>query len=423
MSFLYCARHGARKRYAPILGGLLLLLPEIAAAQSLSLSDVLARAASRDLTVAVTEAQLQSVAAGVEQAKVGPRPVVGVDVEDFAGTGPYSPVDRSQATAFYERTWERGGKRDARINAARSEGSVTQQRGRIRTLDLLAQVQIAWVEALAADAQIVVAEERLATAQRVESEVARRVSRALDPLFAGERARTAVAQARIARDQAVTAANIARANLAAWWGGSADFQLDRSAFEHISSGTSSGDTPDIELLAAQRDAADARIRLEEAKGVSDPTLRAGVRHFGEGNEFALIVGGSIPLGSRQANRGNVERARADRLAAEAEMAVARVERERELRRLQAEQAMIATEVSRIDREILPSAQRAVTLVRDGFNRGGTAFTFLEVNQAQQAVIDARTRRIDLLRRLHLDGARIDRLIGRHSSLIASVENR
>src|SRR3546814_14959088 len=60
-----------------------------------------------------------------------------------------------------------------------------------------------------------------------------------------------------------------------------------------------------------------------------------------------------------------------------------------------------------DREVLPSAERAVVLVRDGFNRGGTAFTFLEVAQAQQAVIDARTRRLELFRRYHLDGVRHD----------------
>jgi cobalt-zinc-cadmium efflux system outer membrane protein len=148
-----------------------------------------------------------------------------------------------------------------------------------------------------------------------------------------------------------------------------------------------------------------------------------VRHFGQGNDVALVIGGSIPLGGKQHGRGNVERARAERLAAEAELAVVRVERKREIDRLLAQRAAIVTEIGRIDREVLPSAERAVVLVRDGFNRGGTAFTFLEVAQAQQVVIDARTRRIDLLHRYHLDGVRLDRLAGRHASLIASAENR
>src|SRR3546814_1610422 len=84
------------------------------------------------------------------------------------------------------------------------------------------------------------------------------------------------------------------------------------------------DIVDLGLLDAERQAAEARIKLAEANSVTDPTVRAGVRHFGQGNEVALVVGGSIPLGGRQANRGNVESAQAERLAAEAELAVARV---------------------------------------------------------------------------------------------------
>src|SRR3546814_13812609 len=89
--------------------------------------------------------------------------------------------------------------------------------------------------------------------------------------------------------------------------------------------------PYTTLFRAQ--AAEARIKLAEANSVTDPPVRAGVRHFGQGNEVALVVGGSIPLGGRQANRGNVERAQAERLAAEAELAVARVERKRKIDRL------------------------------------------------------------------------------------------
>src|SRR3546814_15257139 len=88
----------------------------------------------------------------------------------------------------------------------------------------------AWVVVLAAEAAIPVADERLAVGQRLEREVARRVGRALDPLFAGERAHTAVAQARIARDQAVETARIARASLAAWCGGGPDFRIDARTF-------------------------------------------------------------------------------------------------------------------------------------------------------------------------------------------------
>jgi cobalt-zinc-cadmium efflux system outer membrane protein len=394
------------------------------AAQDLGLSDVLARASRADPSQEVTGARVAAGEASIRQAEVGPRPVIGVDVEDFAGTGPYSPVDRSQTTAWYERTWERGGKREARIGAARAELSAVALRGRLRTLDYLAQVQTAWVEALAAQAAVTIADERLAFAERNARDIGYRVDRAIDPLFADERARTAVAQARIALDQARETARIARASLAAFWGGSEAFGLDLAPFQALAPvAYEAADMPDLALLAAERDTADARLQLEEARSVADPTLRAGVRHFGQGNEVALVVGGSIPLGSRSANRANVERARSERGAADAEIAVARLERQREIDRLSAERRAVAAEIGRIDREMLPGAERTVAMIRTGFNRGGTAFTLLELAEAQRVVTDARARRVELLRRFHLAGVRLDRLTGRHLSLVASAENR
>lgn len=392
-------------------------------AQNLSLDEALSRVATSDPAVAANAARLEAADAAILQADVRPRDVVGVDFEDFAGTGPYSPLERSQTTGWYERTWERGGKREARIGAARADVAVVGQQNRLRLLDRLARVQAAWVEALAAEAAIPVAEARLADLKRVELDVVRRVTGALDPWFAAERARTQVTQAEIAVDQSREAARIARTNLAVWWGGTADFRLDTATFQRIDlSVPQTDEIADVAVIAAELAAAEAKAKLAETANVADPSGRVGLRHFGQGNDLAVMVGGSIPLGSRAANRGNVERARADQRALEAEAAVTRVEIGREIDRLIADRGLIASEIKRIDTEVLPSAERAVRLIRDGLARGGTAFTFLEFSQAQIAAHDARSRRVELLRRFHLMGVRLDRLTGRHAALIPTMEN-
>jgi len=175
------------------------------------------------------------------------------------------------------------------------------------------------------------------------------------------------------------------------------------------------------VLNAELAAAGAKVKLAESGNIADPSGRVGLRHFGEGNDFAVMVGGSIPLGTKAANRGNVIRAEADQRAIEADVAVARIEIEREIDKLIADRRLIAAEVKRIDAEVLPSANRATRLIRDGLARGGTAFTFLEYAQAQTAVNEAQTRRVELLRRFHLLGVRLDRLTGRHAPLLATME--
>ena len=418
------ARSGAHAvRRALLCGGVLLVAAaQPLGAQNLSLDEALSRVATSDPALAANAALLDAADAAITQADVRPRDVVGVDVEEFAGTGPYSPLGGMQTTGWYERSWERGGKREARIGAARAEVAVVGAQNRVRLLDRLARVQAAWVDALAADAAIPVAEARLADVQRVELEVIKRVTAALDPWFAAERARTNVAQAEITLEQARETARLAKENLAVWWGGRGDFSLDPAAFATAQLAVpAGGDSADVAMLMSELSAAQAKVKLAETANVADPSARVGVRHFVEGNDVAIMIGGSIPLGSKAANRGNILRAEADQRAIEAEMAVARIEINREIDSLVAERRLVATEIGRIDGEVLPSASRAVRLIRDGMARGGTAFTFLEYAQAQTAVSDAQSRRIELLRRFHLLGVRLDRLTGRHMPLLARME--
>jgi cobalt-zinc-cadmium efflux system outer membrane protein len=418
------ARHSAPSCAALIASLVLAALSSPVAAEALTLPDALTRAVRHDPTAAASAARVQAAQANLRQASVKPNPRVGVELENFAGSGRMGLLDRSETTLYYEQTLERGGKRAARSEVASAEVTVAEARRTLGSLDLLAEVQAVWAEAQAAQALAPIARRRLEIATALERDVGRRVASARDPLFTGERARTGVAQAKIALDQAQDAARNARASLAAYWSGDTEFELDPSPFASAAKPTdlrTRDDTPDLTLIAAERDAAAARVRLERSRAVQDPTFRGGVRHFGEGKATALIVGASIPLGFNDTNQGAIARALAERNATEAELAAARIAQAREVSRLVARQTATASEIERIGKEVLPSAERAARLVRDGFNRGGGAFTYLEVVEAQRAVTDAQARRIELLRSFHLDQARLDRLLARHLPLIASTE--
>ncbi|HQR90145.1 MAG TPA: TolC family protein [Caulobacter sp.] len=153
--------------------------------------------------------------------------------------------------------------------------------------------------------------------------------------------------------------------------------------------------------------------------MQDPTWRAGLRYLNEGRDMAVVVGGSIPLARYDTNRGAIERALAERTAADADLLSGKVVRERQIARLQADLAARASEARRIEAEVLPAAERTVALVREGFNRGG--FSYLDVIEAQKVLIDARSRRLDALKAYHTHRAQLARLTGRHAALIPASE--
>ncbi len=420
-------RRLALDRLALPLGlAILALLPgtdAIAQPQTLTLSDVLARTVGHDPAARAGAARIRAAEAGLDQAGASPNPVLGIEMEDFAGSGNYSNFDETATTLYYEELWERGGKREARTDVAGAELSLAKKRKTANLLDLAAEVQAAWVEAVAAQIATTLAEDHLAAVQQLEREFQRRADRALDPKFTHERILAALAQAQIDSEQADMTARAARAALASYWGGDGNFRLDDTGFDHLSMEDElDPDSTDIALLTAARETAAARLRFEKANSVQDISLRAGLRHFSADDDVAVVFGVSIPLGVYDTNRGNIERAQAEQLAAEIDVAAARNRRQREIDRLTAAQSASAHEIKRLDAEVLPRLERAVGLVREGFNRGGTAFTLLEVTEAQRALAEASSRRIDLLRRFHLAGARLDRLNDRHVSLLSNVEH-
>lgn len=389
---------------------------------SLTLAEALRRAAAADPTAPAWDARRMAADANVRQAGVKPNPTLGIELENFAGTGAYSLLDRTEATVSYQQTLERGGKRSARVDRARADARIQDLRRQVRRLDLARDVQAAYAEALAADAELLIAEARLIAAHRSQTDIERRVRGARDPLFAGTRAETVTAQAEIARDQARDAAHNARAVLAAYWGGGTDYVLNLEDFFNVRAPSVLGDLAkaDLALLEAARDAAAASVRLEQARSVTDPTVRAGVRYLGDGDNVAFVVGGSIPLRRFDTNQGGIARAVAERSAAEADLAAERQIRNRETARLTARLSASAREAARIRDEVIPLAQRTVEQVREGFSRGG--FQYLDVTEAERALADARARRVAVLRQHHLDQAALDRLTGAQAAILPQTSS-
>lgn len=432
MSSSHRGRAGARPGLALIAGLLLAVAgPLGASAQTLAtgsraplgLDDALVRASGADPSAAGWDARFAAAQAGVRQAGVKPNPSLGLELENFAGSGAYSMLDRTEATLSYQQTLERGGKREARVGLARASAEVIRRRRDIWRLDLLRDVQVAYAEALTAEADLLITEARLIAAQSAQADVARRVRAARDPLFAGSRAGAITAQAEIERDQAKATAQNARAVLARFWGGSADFALNLETFFGVTApapGERPVATADLALLEAERDVAAAGVRVEQSRAVTDPTVRAGVRYFGDGSDVAVVVGGTLPLRLHDNNKGAIDRAIAERSAAEADIAAERMVREREIARLVARMAASAAESERLRAEVIPLAIRAVEQVRDGFNRGG--FQYANVADAERGLADARARRVAVLRQFHLDQATLDRLTGRHAALASSNLN-
>lgn len=382
-----------------------------AIADTLTLQEALGRARQAAPALSAASARTEAAQAGVDQAGRRPNPSLSLTGENLAATR--SVFDRTETTLSYNQPFERGGKRAARISVAGAEVESARLHQSVLLLDLYQAVETAWVEALVADAQIGLASERLAMADRLRQDTTRRVTAARDPAFAGARVDTLATQAQIALGQARAAAEIARATLASYWRGAADFEIDGQALGLTTALPELPEQPlDVALLETQRRVSSARVTLEEARAVQDPTVQLGLRHFNNNNEVGVVAGVSIPLTFYDKNQGNIARARAEQRAVDQDILAAKATWERELTQIRARLESHATEARRLEAETIPSADKTLGLVRTAFDRG--AFSYIEVIEAERSLADAKARRIEVLRLYHLDLARLNRLVGSYA---------
>lgn len=383
-------------------------------AQSLTLEEAIRRSVEHSPQGEATAARIEVLEAARAAADTKPAPTLDGTVENI-GTGGFRQF---QVDATYNQRIERGGKRRARIELADGDIGVAQAEALIRRLDLAQRVQELYVEVQAATLEFELARSRVEIARNLSTEVKRRVDDARDPVFAGTRARTQLAEAEVDLDLAEHAVEAAKSRLALLTGGAPEtIGVVTGGFLEIPAlPVSTGDlaSVDLALFEARSRRADANVRLQESNARTDPTVFGGPRVFGSG-DVALIGGVSLPLGNRALNTANVARAAAEQRQLEADLAVERFRRRQDVA-LAAERVEEARrEAEAIRTRVVPGAEQTLREVRAGYNRGG--FTFLDVSTAQSALHEARIRFVGAVSEYHRAKVDLDRLTGRFAILV------
>lgn len=386
-------------------------------AARLSREDAIARALANDPNVAASRATERAADAGVRQAGRWNNPTLDVLHENAEGSGPYEGDARAETTYSLRQPLELGGDRGARRRVAESERDMARADAGLQRLDVIEEVEHAYIDAQAARAVSLVAEERLGVARALAEAVDRRVRAARDPFMAGSRAQARLAEAEIEAEAARRTAQSARARLASYWGGAEDFSLDTASFDSVAALTDMRDvSPDALLADAEAARAAAQLRLERARAVPNVDVHVGLREFNETDDTALVFGFSAPLQIWDRNGDNIARARAlsDRARLERDARLRAIARERAQLQALAENARL--EVEGLEARVIPSSEEALGFARQGYERG--AFSYIDVLEAQRALSEARLRRISALRTHHRALASLARLSGARAEEIS-----
>jgi outer membrane protein, heavy metal efflux system len=383
--------------------------------RKVTLKEAVGRALNASPALQSREELIAGAEAQVRQSAVLPNPELGLELENFAGSGQFEGIEQSELTAAVTQRLERGGKRGARVALAQAERDIAAiERDRSR-LDVALEARRAFIEVSAATVLVDIAKARLDTATRVEGLAARRVSAARDPATVKLRAEIQTADARSAHGQAMVALQGAKKRLASLWGEpDVRFSVDTTALFSVPNATpdqaAAVVSPDVAAREAAARRATSKVDLETANASADVTVGLGVRRFEAGGDLAAVASLSVPLTIFDDNQGNIDRAAAERRAAELDVLDAKRVSDRERLTLVEEATRTRAEAVTIRQDLLPRAEQALRIARRGYDAG--AFSYLELSESQRTLSELRTREVEALRRLHVALAGLDRLSGR-----------
>lgn len=352
------------------------------------------------------------------QAGVRPSPEIGLTVQEFGGSEARKGFNAAETTLALSQLVELGGKRAMRLRVAAFGRDLAAWDYEVARLDVLAETTAAFAAVLAAQEQLRLTKESLDLAQQVTDAVAARVRAGKVSPIEETRAAAALSQGRIAVATAERNLEAARAALAATWGGS------EPVFAHAEGAyaataeiaplpqlfASIGRNPDLARWKTEMGQREARLALEQARAVPDPTISAGVTRFEETEENALLLGISIPLPIFGLNPGGVAAARANLGKGFQERRAAEVTLRARLTRAYKRLSAALTEARALERDVLPRAEDAYAAIRTGYEAG--KFGFLDVLDAQRSLFAARQAHVEALAAFHAALAETERLAGR-----------
>lgn len=392
---------------ALLFAGALAMASGPALAEPVSLSDALARGQDVSPRIAKAKAELKAAEGRAIQAGVRPNPTLSAEIENFSGTGPYRTFGQAETTVAVSQPFELGGKRRARKDVAAAERALAEIAVRKAEADLAYDISVAHAELRAGEDRDELARDILDRAVELVRIAETLVDVGRDPPLTRFRADALLAEARAEKLRADAGLLVARQRLSLLIG-SEDPALSTAVSDMPVPAALPAGVPGLDerLAAAERDAAEARVRLAQAEGVPDITASGGLRTFRESRDTAFVVGISVPLPVFNRNGGNIAAARAGNDAAEAMLARTRLDTRFSRREAELMLAAASERVAALSGAGLFQISEAARVAGIGYQQG--KFTLVELIAAQEALTSANLKLIEA----ELDRARALAALGR-----------
>ncbi len=350
------------------------------------------------------------------QAGLSPNPEVGVEFENFAGSGALSGTDALETTLLLSQLIELGGKRDLRVQVAEDAWTVSTLDYEAERLDVVTETAARFVRVLQIQQQVEFAERARSLAEESRRVIDRRVQAGDVSPIDEIKARLESESARIASDRLRRELDGARRELSAMWDedepafglalGSLDEVMDVPSLQDLTDRVEAH--PEVQRWVAESERRTSVVELERAQATPDVNAGLGVRYINEIDDAALVAAFSVPIPLFDRNQGGILAARLRAAQALDEGRASRRELATRLIRQHSRLTAAFYEAQAIDSALLPAARNAYEATRRAYDEG--KLPYLDVLDAQRTLFDTEAQRLEALAEYHSALVQVEGLI-------------
>lgn len=384
--------------------------------QSITLSEAIANTLVQNPQLHQFKIKREGLVARRENNNLRPELNLGIEVENFGGSGELSGTQSAETTVSISSVIELGGKRSARVSVVNAQVQMLDAHRQAFTLDVLGELTSVFIQALEVQERIELAKEARHLAQSTLNSVKNRSQQGASPEYEVKRARAALSQAKLHLSALVQMHERLRIKLAAYWGETSPIwnRLDGDlyTFGSISSFASLYEraqaSPAIAVFANSVRLKKAEVALAKTQSRSDLGWQLGVHRFEENGEIAFTAGVSVPLFSSKRNRGAVKFSLAAENEVTYERQTALLKLHSQLFNAYSQRQQYVAAVKAFRTSILPNLNSALVSTQQAYETG--RYSYQDWIAAQKELLEAKRSLIENAAAASLNQAVIEQLI-------------
>ncbi|VAW93032.1 Heavy metal RND efflux outer membrane protein, CzcC family [hydrothermal vent metagenome] len=381
----------------------------------LSLSNAIKKTLAKNPDLKIFNFRHKILRGEYQTANLKPVYELSVEAENFSGSGSLSSFDSAELSVSLSSVIELGDKRRARANVVNNENQQLKAQRQVKALELFGEVTRRFIDVLAAQSRVLLAEEAIQLADDTLFEVNKRSRAGAIPEAEVKRAQAAAGQARLTVSSEKQQLNYFKVALVALWGEhNPSFTTVSGSLFHFSEDVEFNklfqrvkQNPAIQIFVSEQRLRDAQLRLAKTQASSNIRWSVGLRQFQDTMDTAVTAGFTVPLFSASRSKGLVASAQAQSNSVAIRKETILLKLHTQLFQAYSNRQQAIFTLKKLQSTIIPFLEEALKETQAAYQRG--RYSYLDYLTARQELIASRRTLIEAAAAALRYGADIEQL--------------